>query len=210
MKKLIIVFLPLLFSLTTTFAQRNAVDDIDRENFFRIGGKAGVDINKMPGSTYGQAYNLNYEMGGFLQFNFSRRFGIQPEVNFIQSTSTPEKETSDVTNDLFYGGPQKGAPFNYMQVPILMNINVGQSRHVKLQFGPSYGFFLHQPVQSKSDNQQQQYNNGELTAISGLWIQLPFINVGGRYKYSLSSVYNQTSKETANNQAIEIFMGFTF
>lgn len=202
----------LLFTFLFTqpiFAQRNGVDDIDRENFFRIGAKAGVNVNKIFHTAYKNGFDFNYQIGGFMQFNFSKRFGIQPEANFVQSTSTFSSDATDISDDLFRSGSQKDATFNYLEIPILLNINVGETRHVKLQAGPSLGMFLkNKPVNTESEN--LQYKNGELSMLGGLWIQLPFINIGGRYKYGLSKVYDAVAMQKVNNQAIEIFMGFTF
>jgi hypothetical protein len=209
MKNLTLIVLPLLFSLTT-IAQRNAVEDIDRENFFRIGAKAGIDINHVPGLTYGQGFNFNYQLGGFMQFNYSKRFGIQPEVNFVQSTSTFSHDLSDVSEDLFYGGPQKNEKLNYLEIPVLLNINVGETRHVKLQVGPAYSTLLGSMPNSEKTGKNIQYSNSELSALGGFWIQLPFINLGARYKYSLGNVYNPVTGEKGKAQAIEVFTGFTF
>ena len=209
MKKPLAVLLSVFLFVQTTIAQRNDVDDIDRENFFRIGAKGGVNINKISGSSYNQAFNFNYQIGGFMQFNFSKRFGIQPEVNFVQSTSTNTNDLSDVSEDLFYGGPQKNAKFNYLEIPVLLNINAGETRHVKFQMGPSVGAPL-KGIPETEITENIQHKDVEVSAIGGLWIQLPFINLGGRYQYGINKVYGATAKQSAHNQAIEVFTGFTF
>jgi len=209
MKKPLTVFTVILLFVQASFAQRNDVDDIDRENFFRIGAKGGVNINKIPGLSYNQGFNFNYFVGGFMQFNFSKRFGIQPEVNFVQSTSTFSNDITDVADDLFHGGTQQAEKLNYLEIPILLNMNVGQSRHVKLQLGPSYGILLNKGPVAETE-EPLQYKNGMFSAVGGLWIQLPFVYIGGRYQYGLSNIYDPTTKQTGKNQAIEIFTGFTF
>jgi hypothetical protein len=214
MKNLTFILLALLFSLTTIAQKkhkpRNGVNDTDRENFFRIGAKGGFNVNKVPGMSYGHAFAFNYQLGGFMQFNFSKRFGIQPEVNFVQISSAEGKEISDVTDDLFRDGTQKNASLNYLEIPVLLNINVGESRHVKLQVGPAYGIALAGAAQNKAEGENIQYKNGELSAITGFWIQLPFVNFGARYKVGFSNVYSTISNQSGTNQAIEVFTGFTF
>ena len=208
-KTLIVSSCLLLLFIQVTLAQRNAVNDIDRENFFRIGAKGGVNVNKIPGYSYKQGFNYNYFVGGFMQFNFSKRFGIQPEVNFVQSTATFSNNPTDIGDDLFHGGTQKNAPLNYLEIPVLLNINVGESRHVKLQVGPQYGMFLKGAPNSKSE-ESILYKNGELSGVGGFWMQLPFIYIGGRYQYGLSNIYSTVTNQSGKSQAIEIFTGFTF
>jgi hypothetical protein len=199
----------LLFTAETTVAQHSKIET-DRENFFRFGAKAGVNINKISGKSYKQGFNYNYQLGGFLQFNFSRRFGIQPEVNFVQSASEFSNDASDVYDDIFRDGSQKKATLSYLEIPLLLNINVGESKHIKLQFGPAYGAVLKQTVDSLVNN-GNVYKNADWSAIGGVWIQLPLINIGARYKLGLANINsNSISTATWKNQAIQIFAGITF
>ena len=203
-------FVALLLLLSTTgFAQGRKKLDMDHENFFRFGAKGGVNINKVTGKSYKQGFNYNFQAGAFIQFNFSNRFGIQPEVNFVQSKSEFTNDATDIYDNLFLSGSQKKATLNYLEVPVFLNINVGPSKRVKLQVGPSYGGLLKQTVDSLKNN-GSLYKNSEWSAIGGLWIQLPLINLGARYKLGLTNINAYDDKETWKNQAIQIFVGLTF
>ena len=183
-------------------------EQIDSENFFRIGVKGGVNINKIKGQSYKSGFNYNYQLGGFMQFNFGR-FGLQPEINFAQSSSTFSDQSSNVYNDLFRGGSQKSAKLNYLKVPLLLNINVGMSKHVKLQVGPQYSGLLKQSVDSLKNN-QDIFKDSDFSMIGGLWIQLPAINFGARYELGLSNVNDVDNKERWKSEAFSIFLGITF
>lgn len=207
MNKLCVALLLLLS--TTGFAQGRKKLDMDHENFFRFGAKGGVNINKVTGKSYKQGFNYNFQAGAFMQFNFSNRFGIQPEVNFVQTKSEFTNDATDIYDNLFLSGSQKKATLNYLEVPVFLNINVGPSKRVKLQFGPSYGGLLKQTVDSLKNN-GSLYKNSEWSAIGGLWIQLPLINLGARYKLGLTNINAYDDKQTWKNQAIQIFVGLTF
>ena len=198
---LLIVSLP-------AFAQRNKTGG-EHENFFRFGVKGGVNINKISGHSYKDGYNFNFQAGAFLQFNFSNRFGIQPEVNFVQTSSEFSNDANDIYNDLFRGGSQKSSKLNYLEVPVLLNINVGASKRVKLQIGPAYGGLLKQTVDSLKTN-GDIYKNGEWAAIGGLWIQIPFVNFGARYKLGLTDINGIDNQQKWKSQAIQVFVGVTF
>src|ERR1700733_14856186 len=102
-----ILFSFLAFISLNVFSQNKKFDpDADRENFFRIGAKAGVNINKINGQSYNSGFSYNYLLGGFMQFNFSKIFGFQPEVNFVQSSLEFSNDPSGVYDDLFLGGSQ--------------------------------------------------------------------------------------------------------
>lgn len=206
MQKLLVAVL--LITSLPSFAQRNQGDG-DHENFFRIGAKGGVNINKITGKSYKEGFNFNFQAGVFLQFNFSNRFGIQPEVNFVQTSSEFSNDANDIYNDLFLGGSQKKSKLNFLEVPVLLNVNVGQSKRVKLQIGPAYGGLLKQTVDSLKTN-GDIYKNGEWAAIGGLWIQLPFVNLGARYKLGLTELNDIDNRQSWKSQSIQVFVGITF
>ena len=206
MQKLLLALL--LFISAASFAQRNKTDG-EHENFFRFGAKGGVNINKITGQSYKDGFNFNFQAGAFLQFNFSNRFGLQPEVNFVQTSSEFSNDANDIYYDLFLNGSQKKATLNYLEVPVLLNINLGSSKRVKLQIGPAYGGLLKQTVDSLKSN-ANIYKSGEWAAIGGLWIQIPFVNFGARYKLGLTDLNGIDNQQKWKSQSIQVFVGITF
>ncbi len=199
----------LLFLLpVAVLSQVNKKLDMDHEKFFRFGAKGGVNINKISGKSYESGFNYNFQAGVFLQFNISNRFGIQPEVNFVQSKSAFTKDATEIYDDLFLDGSQKKAKMNYLEIPVLLNVNIGPSKRVKLQAGPSYGGLLKQSIDSLKTN-TDFYKNSEWSLIGGLWIQAPLINLGARYKLGLTNINGIDDKQTWKSQAIQIFVGIT-
>jgi len=207
MKKLFFVLLTL--ASLHVFPQRKFDPNSDHENFFRIGAKAGVNINKIDGESYQSGFNYNYLLGVFMQFNFSKTFGLQPEVNFVQSSSEFSNDAFNVYDDLFEGGSQHKARLDYLKIPLLLNINVGPSKRVKLQLGPQVGGLLNQTVDSLKIN-QDIFKKSDWAAVGGLWIQLPFINLGARYEVGLYNLNDIDNSEKWKSQAYTIFVGFTF
>lgn len=207
MQKLIPAILLVIISLPSV-AQRNKLSG-EHENFFRIGAKGGVNVNKISGKSYKEGFNFNFQAGAFLQFNFSNRFGLQPEVNFVQTSSEFSNDPNDIYYDLFQNGSQKKSKLNFLEVPLLLNINLGESKRVKLQLGPSYGGLLKQTVDSLKAN-GNIYKNGEWAAIGGLWIQLPFVNMGARYKLGLTNLNGIDDQQKWKSQSIQVFVGVTF
>ena len=207
MKKSFPISLSLLLLSTVSLYAQKDFKNLDQEKFFRIGAKAGININKIQGQSYSSGFNYNYLLGGFMQFNFGR-LGLQPEVNFVQSSSEFSKDASNVYNDLFMGGSQKKAKLNYIKVPLLVNINVGESKHVKLQVGPQFSTLLKQSVDSLKSN-TNFFKTSDFSMLGGVWFQLPFINLGARYELGLSNVNDIDNKEKWKSQAFTIFAGFT-
>ena len=59
MQKLLLFFF-MVISLHAFSQKRKFDPNADRENFFRIGAKAGVNINKINGQSYKSGFNYNY------------------------------------------------------------------------------------------------------------------------------------------------------
>ncbi|MBK9532693.1 MAG: PorT family protein [Chitinophagaceae bacterium] len=206
MQRILIVLL-MMISLPG-FAQRNKTGG-EHENLFRFGAKGGVNINKITGQSYKEGFNFNFQAGAFIQINFSSRFGIQPEVNFVQSSSEFSNDPSDIYDDIFRDGSQKKSKLNYLEVPVLLNINLGSSKRVKLQVGPAYGGLVKQTIDSLKNN-GNLYKNGEWAAIGGIWIQLPLVNLGARYKLGLTDLNAIDNRQSWKSQSIQVFVGITF
>jgi hypothetical protein len=208
MKKLVSILL--IFISVNAFSQSRRFDpNADHENFFRFGAKAGVNINKINGQAYKDGFNYNYLLGGFMQFNFSKTFGLQPEINFVQSSSEFTKTSSTIYDDLFLDGSQKKAKLDYLKVPLLLNVNIGPSKRVKLQLGPQYGNILKQTIDSLKSN-GDIFKRADWSAVGGLWIQIPFVNIGARYEVGLTNLNDIDNQQKWKSQAFTIFAGFTF
>ena len=197
----------LIFISQFSFSQSKA--DVEHESFFRIGAKAGVNINKIQGQSYRSGFSYDYLLGGFLQFNFSNRFGIQPEINFTQSSPKFTNDATDIYDDLFLDGSQKKAKLDYIKVPVLLNINIGPTKRVKLQLGPQVAGLLKEKIDSLKNN-GNLFKKSDWSAVGGLWIQVPFINLGARYELGLSNINDIDNSQKWKSQGFTVFAGITF
>jgi hypothetical protein len=201
MKKSIIPVLLMSFALQSQ-AQ-------DRENFFRFGIKAGVNINKIDGKSFKDEFAFNYQLGGFAQINFSKRWGIQPEINIAQASADQSEDITEIYDDLFLGGDQARARLNLLKVAGLVNYNVGPSKRVKLQFGPQWSINLDEDVDNMQSS-QEVFKKSEFSVLGGLMLQLPLVHVGGRYELGLTNINDIDNQDEWKRQAWQIFVGFTF
>jgi hypothetical protein len=206
MKK--IFSITLLFFLPVTInAQKSSLHEA-RENFFRGGMKAGLNVGKVRGASFKSGFEYNYQAGAFLQFNFSSRFGIQPEVSLVQQSAEFSDDVTIIYDDLF-SGSQRNAKLYYLEIPVLLNINIGPSKRIKVQTGPAFGRLLKQTVDSLVNN-TDLYKKTEWSMIAGIWIQLPLIHMGARYKQGLTNINAIDNRQSWKNQSFQFFLGLTF
>jgi hypothetical protein len=208
MKNAIIFFLLFITSFQT-FSQRNKKNDFEKENFFRVGFNVGININKIQGRSFKDEFRYNYGLRGFMQFNFSRKLGLQPEVSFIQASSEQSHDFSDIYDDISLGGDQLKAKLNYLKVGGLLNFNVGPTQKIKLQFGPQWGILLNEKVDSLKTS-QNIFKNGDFSLAGGIMFQLPFVHFGARFEQGLTNINDIDNRDKWTSQSFQLFAGVTF
>lgn len=200
-------FLILLSSLSlNVFSQKK--DPSEKESLIRVGFKGGLNLNKIDGQSFKNQFNYNYQVGGFLQLNITRKFGLQPEINFAQTTAEQSNDITIIYDDLFLGGEQKKAKLNYLKFAGLLNIDIGPSQRVKLQVGPQWGMLLHEAVDSLKAP-RDIFKKGEFSVLGGIMIQLPMFHIGTRYELGLNNINAIDNKDQWKSQAWQFFVGIT-
>jgi len=204
-----ILILPLLLSAfcLNAYSQKKK-DPSDIESFFRLGFKGGLNLNKIEGKSFKDEFNYNYALGGFVQLNITRKLGLQPEINFVQTTAEQTNDITEVYDDLFFGGDQKKAKLNYLKFAGLLNIDIGPSQRVKLQLGPQWGRLLNETADSLNSS-QDVFKKNEFSALGGIMLQLPLFHIGTRYEIGLTDVNGTDNHDKWRSQAWQFFVGIT-
>ena len=204
-----ILILPLLLSAfcLNAYSQKKK-DPSDIESFFRLGFKGGLNLNKIEGKSFKDEFNYNYALGGFVQINITRKLGLQPEINFVQTTAEQTNDITEVYDDLFFGGDQKKAKLNYLKFAGLLNIDIGPSQRVKLQLGPQWGRLLNETADSLNSS-QDVFKKNEFSALGGIMLQLPLFHIGTRYEIGLTDVNGTDNHDKWRSQAWQFFVGIT-
>jgi len=206
MKKLI---LPLLLSALclNTYSQKKK-DPSEKESLFRWGFKGGLNLNKIEGESFKNEFNYNYFLGGFMQINITRKLGIQPELNFVQTSAEQSDDITVIYDDFFLGGNQKKAKLDYLKFAGLLNIDLGPSQKVKLQLGPQWGMLLSEAVDSLK-SPQDVFKKSEFSVLGGIMLQLPLIHIGTRYEIGLTDINGIDNQDQWKSQAWQFFVGIT-
>jgi len=203
------VILPFLFSALclNVFSQKKK-DPSEKESLFRWGFKGGLNLNKIEGKSFKDEFNYNYSLGGFMQINFTRKLGLQPEINFVQTSAEQSKDITVIYDDLFLDGEQKKAKLDYLKFAGLLNIDIGPSQRVKLQLGPQWGMLVSEAVDSLK-TPKDIFMKSELSVLGGIMLQLPLFHIGTRYEIGLSDINGIDNKDKWKSQSWQFFVGIT-
>jgi len=196
-----------------------------------IGVKAGVNLGSwsfgedLEGEEFGS--NLGFQFGGVLEIAVSEVFSFQPELLYFQKGARNEFMFEILGEEIFV---ESEATFNYIEVPLLAKIKLGNSEATNLFFtvGPSLGYAASASGTSKSTaggvtteesediELDEEFNRFELSASLGAGVSIPVgsanLFVEARYLLGLSNLVadENSNDETVRNRGIGISAGFMF
>ena len=170
----------LMLLTTATYAQE-----------FHIGAKAGANLGKIAGVAYKDNFKLGYQIGGFLEFDFTDKWGLQGEVLFNQSNTEIRNSYKQVWDEKF----NKNKTLDYVSVPV--------------HAGPQFSF-LTNSEDSTWENGKKLFKNTDFSIVAGLEVKiLNPLYVYGRYAWGYSDI-NKALSEKATLQQIQIGVGLRF
>jgi hypothetical protein len=165
---------------------------------FHFGAKAGANLGKIKGTDFTDEFKLGYHVGAFASIDFSKGFGIQPELLWNQTNTT-------VTDEPLSGlKPGSDIKLNYLSVPVLLRFN--PSKMLTINVGPEFGILTnnHKTVAGNAVN---AFKGGDFSMAAGLQVNLGAFNVYGRYNIGLSNVNDITDKDEWKKQTIQFGLG---
>jgi hypothetical protein len=164
-----------------------------------IGAKAGANFGKIDGQAFKDGYNFGYVAGGYVDIGFNKNWGIQPELIFSQ-TNTTTVNSGNVELQT-----PKDLHLNYMNIPVLLNINA--SKLLTLQVGPQFSILMNKD-QSITENGEAAFKGGDFAAVLGAQLNFGALNVYGRYNIGLSDISDVTNQNKWKSQNIQVGIGF--
>jgi hypothetical protein len=184
----------ILLSVVTMFA----VVSMANAQGFHLGAKAGANLGKIQGSSFKDEFDLGYQLGGFAEIDFTKGFGIQPEVLFSQTNTTVTDEP--------LSGLKEGEKINlnYLNVPILLRLNA--SKLLTFHVGPQFSILTNNH-KTTAGNVVDAFKGGDFAMVVGAQANLGMLRVYGRYNIGLSNVNDITDQEKWKNQQIQFGVG---
>jgi hypothetical protein len=169
----------------------------------KFGPKLGANMGKIDGSGFDEKYSLGYHVGGFVQININKKWGIQPEVLFNQIKTDTASNIRSVYQNLA-NQSLKNPQLNYLSIPVLLNYSPVKA--LTFQAGPQFGILL-----NKNDNLFQNgtnaFKDGDLSLLGGVQLNLLKFRVYGRYFIGLNDISDVNDTDKWKNQGIQLGVG---
>ncbi len=168
----------------------------------KLGIKAGADINKLTGKAFTDEFSYGYQVGVFSEIGITEKFGVQPEVIFSQvniDTAAGFKELVGFNN-------LKEAKLSYVKIPLLFSY--APNSVVRLQLGPQYGILLDKQ-KSIGENGRNVFQNGDLSMVGGMQLNILKLRLYGRYAIGLNNINDTGSPDKWKSQSFQLGLGLT-
>lgn len=174
----------------------------------RLGVKAGANLNKISGQSFNDGFDLSYHFGGFMEIDFNKKWGVQPELLWSQSSGKPSSFKtvySTSVNPLLNGNEQ--IKLNYLSIPLLLRYNIGGI--LSLNAGPQFSILLNND-KTLLQNGQSAFKNGDFAMVAGAQLNFKFLRIYGRYNIGLQNINDIDNQDKWTNQQIQAGIGFRF
>ncbi|MBL7728784.1 MAG: PorT family protein [Dinghuibacter sp.] len=205
--KTLTTFLALALSFSAAAqSKKNFNSYYDRR--VHIGAKAGANMTKIDGRGFSDGFKYGFHAGGVVQLKLAGRISLQAELLFSQTVADTARDLSEMVDFIRFAESRKTLRLNYLDIPFMLNIGLGDLKAIKLQLGGQYGILMNKS-QTLLANGKNAFKSGQLSALAGIQIQLPFIMIGGRYTIGLDNLNAITTKSEWKSQTGQVFIGFT-
>jgi hypothetical protein len=171
----------------------------------KFGPKLGANMGKIDGAGFDEKYSLGYHVGGFVQINLSKKWGIQPEVLWNQVRTDTVSGFKAIYQNL---GSQANnfddLKLNYLSIPVLLNYS--PSKIITFQAGPQFGILI-DDGNTLVQNGGDAFKKGDLSLLGGVQLNLLKLRVYGRYVIGLNDINDVGNSEKWRNQGIQLGLG---
>jgi len=204
MKKVIVVVL-VLFSLTSSFGQKN------KKGVVEYGVNIGYNVFYVGTSEGNSDGGSGVNVGLAADYFFSDRWSIKGKLIYDQK-GWDNGFFNDLDTDTFYTTDYK---LNYLTVPVMANWHFGGKRNWYLNFGPYAGFLMGATETVNSRNVKEAFNTTDFGISFGIGVKIP---VSDKLKISLEydeqdgllDVFKVNAGSDAKNSRASFNVGVNF
>ena len=189
----------IVLTLLISFAGLN----VTQAQGFHLGVKGGANIAQINGQSFTQNFQFGYSLGAFAELNFTKKWGVQPEVLWNQTKTT----TTDNFSIIYQGVSGQNVTLDYLSIPILVSYKLLPM--LSLQFGPQFGILMNQSA-NLFQTGQNAFKNGDFSLLGGLQLNIAAFRAGLRYYHQLNNINGLPpagDDPTWKSQGFQIYVG---
>jgi hypothetical protein len=168
---------------------------------FRVGIKGGTNLTKLNGQSFDDGFKAGFQLGGFIELDFNKSIGIQPEVLFNESNGRTASNLGAVLTNL---NSNQDIKLNYLAIPVLLRMS--PNKMLTFLAGPQFSILIN-PHETTLQNGQDAFKSGDFAMVGGLQINLSAFRIYGRYVIGLNSINDVSNQDSWKSQQIQLGIG---
>ncbi|MBU3743969.1 MAG: PorT family protein [Sediminibacterium sp.] len=174
---------------------------------FKLGVKVGGNMNKIEGQSFNDGFKFAYHAGAFAEINFTKKWGIQPELVWNQMGGVPSDFQSvyGTATNLSLNDLNNVYKLNYLSIPVLLRYTTLGGLFT-FNVGPQFGILL-QHDKNLLQNGQDAFKSGDLQIATGVQLNLLMLRIYGRYNIGVKNINNIDQRDKWTSQQLQIGLG---
>ncbi len=187
--------------ILAVFALAMAISTVSLAQGFHMGIKGGANLYKIDDKSFKDEFKFGYNLGAFAEINFNKKWGIQPEVLWSQSTY----RTANNLDQVIPGSKSDvDVKLNYLQMPILLSYR--PVSFLSLQAGPQFGILINED-RTLLQNGGDAFKKGDFSMLGGLQLNLGPLKAGARYVIGLNNINDLPNQSEWKNTGFQAYVG---
>ena len=184
----------------------------------QFGGKVGFDMTHFWGQGIDHGMKPDYQVGLMMEYKFSSRFAIAPEVVFAAQGGKDKLFLLDIDQHGIEFVSSAGMKYNanYINVPVMLKYYA--TPNFSVDFGPQVGFNVYHKITAKKTNESIDIKDRTKPVDLGLGLGATYnltdnAFVQARYTMGLTKVFKDEEvlgENNAKNGNVQIAFGMKF
>lgn len=171
------------------------------------GLKADFNMFKLDGQGIKSNYTPGGRIGFFATYDFTTKWGIQPELLFSQASPKRDDDFSERYIHNSNDQANKNIKLSYLTLPVLLRYNI--NKKITINAGPEYSYLFYANENLLTYN-QSAFKRSDLGIAAGATFTFDILHVYARYVYGLSNVNNVDDRYTWKTQQAQVGLGINF
>ncbi|CAL1518767.1 porin family protein [Chitinophaga sp. MM2321] len=175
-----------------------------RAQELHYGIKADLNLFKIDGEGIQSNYNPGVRLGVFATYDFTKAWGLQPELLFTQAND----KKSDVFNARYVNTSNHDAnskiKLSYITIPLLIRYNI--NKLITVNAGPQYSFLFFSN-ENLLINNRDAFKRNDFGLVGGLTVSLHAVHFYGRYVVGITDLNNIDDRYKWKTQQAQIGVG---
>lgn len=168
------------------------------------GIKADLNMFKLDGEGIKSNYTLGGRLGVYASYDFSKKWGLQPELLFSQASPKRGDDFSARYIHTSNATANQSIKLTYLTLPVLLRYNV--NKLLTINAGPQYSYLIYANENLLTYN-REAFKRSDFGVAAGGTLNFDILHVYARYVLGLSDVNNVDDRYQWKTQEVQVGIG---